>query len=212
MIGIMSEEAFERVNLILHSVPKGAEKALTGIVTRARTTARVTALTGITSVYDIKQKDVRDRQNTTINMKTRKVSGGVVGEVSFSGAKIPLYRFGVSHKQPKTQGTKIPVNFGGRWALVAPGAPVSARQRKDKPLTQFENVFIGRMKSGHIGMFERKHQGLDRLPIREIMGSSTAQMAADTEILSKVETATMETISKRTEHEISRILHGYGGK
>jgi hypothetical protein len=209
MINIMSDEAMKRVNLILSGVPQGAEKALTGIITRARTTARTTALEGITRVYDIAQKDIRDRQHTTINMRTRRVEGGVVGEVSFSGAKIPLYRFGVSPKQPRVQGTKVPVKYGDRWVMVAPGAPVKARQRKDKAPTKFDNAFIAKMKSGHLGMFERS--GSERTPITEIMGASTAQMAGDTAVLERVETAVMETIAKRAEHEITRILHGYGG-
>lgn len=212
MIDIMSDEAFERINLILHSVPGGAEKALKGIISRATSTVRKTTLEGITSVYDIKQKDLRDRQNTTINMRTKKTDGGIIGEISFSGGKIPLYRFGVTPQKPKMQGTKIPIKFGDRWILVAPGAPVKARQRKDKGYTKFDNAFIANMKSGHIGMFERKHGGLNRLPIQEIMGASTAQMAADSVVLKKVEAAAGETIAKRTEHEISRILSGYGGK
>ncbi|GHU42209.1 hypothetical protein FACS1894111_05750 [Clostridia bacterium] len=210
MIDVISDEAFERVKLILHGVPGGAEKALRGIISRATTTVRSKSLEGITSVYDIKAKDVRDRQNTTINMRTKKADGGIVGEVNFSGGKIPLYRFGVTPKQPKAQGTKVPVKFGDRWVMLAPGAPVKARQRKDKGKTKFHNVFIAKMKSGHIGMFERS--GFDRFPITEIMGVSTPQMAADSVVLEKVEAAAEETIVKRTEQEITRILHGYGGK
>lgn len=210
MIDVISDEAFERVRLILHGIPGGAEMALKGIISRATGTVRKTTLEGITSVYDIKQKDVRDRQNTTINMRTKKTDGGIVGEITFSGGKIPLYRFGVTPKEPKAQGAKIPVKFGDRWILVAPGAPVKARQRKDKGQTRFDNVFIAKMKSGHIGMFER--DGLGRLPVTEIMGASTAQMAGNSVVLEKVEAAAVETIVKRTEHEISRILHGYGGK
>jgi hypothetical protein len=210
MIDIISDEAFERVKLILHGVPGGAEKALRGIISRTTSTVRKTTLEGITSVYDIKQKDVRNRQNTTINMRTKKVDGGIVGEITFSGGKIPLYRFGVTPKQPKAKGTKVPVRFGDRWILVTPGAPVKARQRKDKPLTPFNNAFIATMKSGHTGIFERSNE--TRTPINEIMGVSTAQMAANSVVLEKVEAAAVETIVKRTEHEISRILHGYGGK
>ena len=191
MIDVMSNEAIERVNLILSGVPKGAEKALSSIITRARSTVRSTALSQITSVYDIKAKDVRDRQNTTINMRTRRAEGGIVGEVSFSGSKIPLYRFGVSPKKPK------------------PGTPVKARQMKSKPLTMFNDAFIAEMKSGHIGIFERA--GRKRFPVEEIMGASTAQMVGNSVVLEKVEAAAMDTITKRAEHEITRILNGYGG-
>lgn len=210
MIDVISDEAFERVKLILHGVPGGAEMALKGIISRATGTVRKTTLEGITSVYDIKAKDVRDRKNTTINLRTRKAEGGIVGEVKFSGGKIPLYRFGVTPKQPKIQGTKVPVKFGDTWVMVAPSAPVKARQRKDKPFVKFDNAFITTTRSGHTGMFER--DGLGRLPVTEFMGASTPQMAENSVVLEKVEAAAVETIVKRTEHEISRILHGYGGK
>ena len=207
MIEIISDEAFERVRLLLHGVPSGAEKALTAIVSRATATVRKATLEGITSVYDIKQTDVRDRKNTTINVRTRKTDGGIAGEITFSGRKIPLYRFGVTPKQPKTQGAKVTVNFGDRWASVAPSAPVSARLRKDKPKTKFNDAFVAGMESGHIGVFERR--GQRRLPVSEIMWVSTAQMAANSVVLEKVEAAAAETVAKRTEHEVSRILNGY---
>jgi hypothetical protein len=96
--------------------------------------------------------------------------------------------------------------------MVAPGATVKARQRKDKTFATFDNAFIAKMRSGHIGIFERKYSGLNHLPIKEIMGASTAQMADNAVVIEKVEAAAAETIVKRTEHEINRILHGYGGK
>jgi hypothetical protein len=190
MIDIVSDEAFARINLILHGVPRGAEKALYGVISRATTTIRKVSLEGITSVYDIKAAAIRDRQNTTINLKTKKVDGGVIGVIQYSGSKIPLFRFGVTPKAPQQ------------------GAKVKARQRKDRPMTTFENAFIARTKSGHMGIFER--DGRKRLPISEIMGAATAQMAADTGVIDKAEAAAQETIVKRTEHEITRILQGLG--
>lgn len=212
MIEVISDEALDRVRLILHGVPGGVEKALRGIISRAASTVRKTTIEGITSVYDIKQKDIRDRKNTTINMRTKKADGGIVSEVKYSGGKIPLYRFGVKPKDPKPQNYFVPVYLDERWVMVRPGGTVSARQRKDKPYTKYENGFVATMSasSGHAGIFERKRKYSNK--ITEIMGASTAQMADNAVVIEKVEAAAEETIVKRTEHEISRILHGYGGK
>jgi hypothetical protein len=219
MIDVMSDEAFERVKLILHGVPGGAEKALTSIITRARGTVRAAALEGITSVYDIKQKDVRDRKNTTVNMRTRKADGGIVGEVSFSGGKIPLYRFGVTPKKPTPRENQH----------------VSVRQLKSSPLTRLDNAFVAEMTNpggrGHLGIFERKPGNYMKKRINksgrskhaerigaikgnadQFYGASTPQMAENSVVLEKVEAAAVDTVVKRTEHEISRILHGYGGR
>ena len=207
-IDVHAEESFARIQTILQGVPGGVEKAMYGVISRATTSARTTTLKGITSIYDIKEKDVRDRKQSTINVRTRKVDSGVIGQITFSGAKIPLYRFGVSHKKPKSNG-KVPVNFDGRWALAPRYTTVKARQRKDRGMTQFDNVFIANMSSGHTGLFERN--GSNRFPISEIMGAATAQMASDSGVLEQVEKEALETIVKRTEHEITRILNGYGG-
>lgn len=58
-------------------------------------------------------------------------------------------------------------------------------------------------------MFER--DGSKRLPISEFMGPSTAQMAGNSTVLADVEEKAQEVINKRVEHEITRILNGYGG-
>ena len=75
--------------------------------------------------------------------------------------------------------------------------------------TPFQDAFIARMQSGHTGMFER--DGSKRLPISEFMGPSTAQMAGNSIVLADVEEKAQEVINKRVEHEITRILNGYGG-
>ena len=188
MINIVTDEAFERVQLILHDVPRGAEKALYGIISRATSTIKKVSVEGITTIYDISPGGVRE--HSTIKLKTQKVDSGVVGTIHYSGVRIPLYRFGVSPKQPR------------------PGATVRARQRRDRPMTAFRNAFIARMRSGHVGIFERDTRR--RTPISEIMAVSVAQMADDSGVVRKAEEAAQETIVKRTEHEISRILQGFG--
>jgi len=177
-ITIVTDETLERMRVILRDVQGGVEKILPRIIDRARTTARATALKEITAVYDIKQKDIRDRKNTTINMYTQQSNNKIVGVVSYSGTKIPLYRFGVSHKTPKKLNKRVPVMFDNETVWVSPGAPVSARLRKDRPKTLFKNSFIAKMKSGHFGMFERMNpNSMERLKIREFPGASTAEMA-----------------------------------
>ncbi len=202
---ITSYQSIERVSLILAGVPGGAEKALSRVIDRARSTVRTTALKGITNVYAITQKDVR--AETNINMHTRKENSGIVGEVWFSGAAIPLYRFNVTPKTP-TPRTSEHVRAG----------VLKGRQ------TLLKNAFVALMTSGHYGVFERvsgkymearggkknKHtQAIGNGIYDQFYGPSTAQMAANSVVLSEVEDAAMDTINKRLEHEISRLLNGY---
>ena len=204
----ISAKQIEQIETILSNIPGGMEKAISSAMSRAQSAMRSTAIKGITQYYDIKPDAIRDRKKTTINLTKRKIDGGIIGSVKFSGGKIPLYRFGVSHKAPKSKPYRVPVNFGGNWAMANPGVPVSARQLKSSPLKLFRNSFIAVMQSGHYGMFERMGRG--STPIREFMGASTPEMAERTQVRKKAEDAAIETMSKRLEHEITRILNGHG--
>ena len=207
MIDIISDEAFERIKLILHDIPGGAEKALYGVISRATTTMRKVSLDGITSIYDIKRKDIMDSRNTAIEKKTKKVDGGVIGSISYAGMQIPIIRFGVTPKNPQRQRNRVPINIGGRWVMASPGVSVKVRQRKDRPKTRLDNAFVANLGRG-VGVFERttgRHNSS-----AQIMGVSTAQMAGDSGVMRKVDEAAQEVIVNRTEHEISRILNGWG--
>lgn len=152
-------------------------------------TVRSETLKGITTVYAITRQNVR--AETTIKVRTQSSDGGIVGTVLFAGHKIPLYRFNVSPTIPIQRAT------------------VSAAVLAGNGRTPFQDAFIARMQSGHTGMFER--DGSKRLPISEFMGPSTAQMAGNSIVLADVEEKAQEVINKRVEHEITRILNGYGG-
>ena len=48
-------------------------------------------------------------------------------------------------------------------------------------------------------------------PLKQLYGPSTAQMLNNEEILDKMDETMRVTYEKRIEHEINRILNGYGG-
>lgn len=184
----ISAEQIERVELILSSIPGGVEKAITSVIRRANSTVRSEALKGITGVYAITKQNVR--AETTITEETRKADGGIVGFVTFASHKIPLYRFDVSPTLPGQRAT------------------VTARTMKDRAKTPFEDAFIAQMESGHVGVFRRDKK--TRLPIYEFPGLSTEQMVRNTVVLERVEEKAQEVVNTRIEHEITRILNGYG--
>ncbi len=190
MIGITSEQA-ARVESILSGIQGGPEKAFFNVINRALDTVRVETGRQIREVYAIAQKDLRAESN--IRMK-KASAGDLVGEIAFSGGTIPLYRFNVTPKQPTpTQRTKV-----------------KAAALKSSSQTEFEDAFIARMKSGHIGMFERETR--KHFPIQEFPGPSIKAMVENAAVIGEVEKAANETIEKRINHEMSRILAGYGGR
>ena len=58
-----------------------------------------------------------------------------------------------------------------------------------------------------VGVFERETSA--RESSKQLFGPSTAHMVENGNVLKNVQAAAMDTIDKRVEHEISRILSGY---
>ena len=187
MIQITNDQ-IERVNLILSGIPGGAQKAFSSVIRRANSTVKAETVRQITGTYAISAQRVRAGGN--IRAQVQKADGGVVGTVTFAGYKLPLYRFNVTPTLPIQR------------------AEVKAAVMRGNGQTPFAHAFIARMKSGHTGMFERKTGR--SLPITEFMAQSTAQMAGNEEVLEQVSEKAQETVNKRIEHEITRILNGYG--
>lgn len=76
--------------------------------------------------------------------------------------------------------------------------------------TPFEDAFIAQMRSGHnIGVFERETR--KRFPIEEKMGLSAAQMVGNEKVIETLEEEAQQLVNQRLEHEINRLLSGYGG-
>ena len=59
------------------------------------------------------------------------------------------------------------------------------------------------------GVFERETS--KRFPVQELMGLSTAQMVENENIMQTLEEEAQTVVNERLEHEIERILNGYGG-
>lgn len=195
----------ERVNKLLAGIEGGAQKALFNAIGRAQSKVRTETTKAISSAYAITQQNIRAATN--IKSRTYTHDNGVVGEITYAGTKIPLYRFDVNPKIPTLdRQRKIKVLLTGGWATLHPSIPVAATIKRGGSRTTSTSAFIARMKSGHIGVFERMGESGK---IRERMGLATAQMAENSMVLEDVERQAQETITKRLEHEITRILNGF---
>ena len=181
----ISVEEMQKAQKMLAGIPKGTERAFSNAINRAISSTKTQAFKEVRKVYAVKQGQL----NSTTVTRTQKAStGSMVGYVAFSGVKIPLYQFNVSHNS-SGKNTRAGLKKGS-W-------------------TAFQHAFVAQMKSGHIGIFERA--GTKRLPIQEIMGLSGAQMVGNEEIVERLTKEAREKVNERVEHEISRILNGYGG-
>ncbi len=188
MIAITNEQ-IERVNNILVGINGAAEKVISRAIEAGKKTANTYVNKGIKEVYDIKTATLK--KHGKVDLRTNKTGDVIVGEVSFSGYKIPLYKFKATPTRPSKR-------------------VVKAHQMKSNAMTPFAEAFIADMPTGHTGIFERKNK--DRYPIKEIMGSSLGQMAANADIVENVEKKVQERINERIEHGINHFLSKNGGK
>lgn len=186
MIEITSE-TIERTQTLLAGIPKGAERAFSAAINRGLSHAKTQALKQVKNVYAVKPAALNEATKTRVQTAS---TGNLAGYVSFSGVKIPLYKFQVTPKEPGKGKVRAGVMKGGG--------------------TAFESAFIAKMKSGHIGIFERITS--KRLPIEEKMGLSAAQMVQNEVIMEQLTKEAQEKVDERLKHEIERILNGYGGK
>lgn len=183
----ITAETMERAQKVLAGIPKGAERAFSNAINRALAHTKSQAFKEVRQVYAVQQKDLDSATATRVQKAS---TGNTVGYVLFSGVKIPLYKFNVSPSEPKKSKNIKAGLRKGSW-------------------TAFDHAFIAQMDSGHIGIFER--EGKNRLPINQIMGLSGAQMMQNGEVEDHLSQEAQEKFEQRVEHEINRILNGYGG-
>ena len=208
----IGEGSIERARTLLAGIPGGAEKAIKAALTRAASHLRTNAEKEVRKRYDITSANLRSDKN--VGIKYVYGGGSVSAYVNFSGQKIPLYRYGgASPKEPtkdKSRGIVI-VPINGEKRPAYPNVAASGHQLKSTGVTRFENAFTARMKSGHVGIFERTgaatSTGSDQ--IRELMGSSVPQMLGNKEVSEELSKAAYEKFEERLEHEILAVMNGW---
>ena len=73
------------------------------------------------------------------------------------------------------------------------------------------HAFLAKMKSGHVGVFQRAGHGASNasLPISKLSGPSTPQMLGSPSVTEFIAKKMLERMDKNLEHEIDAFLKGY---
>ena len=179
----ITEEQIKRVRDILAGIPNGAQHALINATNRGIITARARSAREIAKVYQLKVGDIK--RSGRISMKLATPSR-LIGSITYAGNVIPLIEFDVTHWGSHL--LRASVKKGGGATL--------------------NHAYTANLKYG-TRVYERKTSKRDSS--QQLFGPSVAHMMQNIDVLHEVETATLDTLDKRIEHEISRILNGYGG-
>ena len=205
------QAAIERAKALLAGIPGGVDKAMKASMSRTVDKLRRESNQAIREKYDITDAGIRSEKNVRVRYSYQ---NGVQATVTFSGRKIPLYRFGGAYPKVPTQDIaagKKPVMVKGAWTMQYQGMAARGHQFQDTGPTQFMDAFVAQMKSGHIGIFERTggstSEGSDA--IREIMGSSVAQMVGNQQVAQGLTERAYETFETELDKAVYRILTGW---
>lgn len=140
----LSTKAFARLR-------EQAPYAIARALNRSADSGKVAMAREMSRDLGMKVSDVRD-QVTVVPAHTQKL----VAQLMTSGKRIPLIKFGAKGPMPsRGRGKGVTYRIG--------------RARRTLP-----NAFLARMRSGHVGVFQRS--GPARLPIHEKFGPSLPQV------------------------------------
>lgn len=189
MLEVRSEQ-MERVRSLLGSLPGNKTKAaLSNASYRAMQTARARVWDSVKDVYAVKRSAFT--RETKIRLY-RANSSAVGAGLEFKGHLIPLIDYNVrsyrSHESRSQRLLKVEVFRGAEEML--------------------RHAYIANLGMYGEGIFERL--GTRRDLSQRLYGPSAAHMADNAAVMDDISKAAQQTFDDRLEHEIDRILRGYG--
>ena len=182
----IAEDSLDKATRLLAGISGGVYKAVGSALTRAAAAGRTAAKQPITKEYTISQSEFL-AQTRDINHFVRESDGGISVAFGFRGNVIPLTKF------------KTSINSNGQ---------VVTQVKRSGAAETLNRAFSAQM-GGHRGIYERT--GPSRFPVEELYGPATPQMMYSNEdVLDEIEQKMADTYEKRIDHEILRVLNGWG--
>ena len=180
------EDSLDKATRLLAGINGGVYKAVGSALSRAAATGKTAAKQPVTKEYTISQSEFLARTRN-INHLVRESSGGISVVFCFRGNVIPLMKFNTR------------VNGSGQ---------IVTQVKRSGSAETLNRAFSAQM-GGHRGVYERI--GPSRFPVKELYGPATPQMMySNEEVTDEIERKVADTYEKRIDHEILRLLNGWG--
>jgi len=159
-------------------------KAIGRAAKRAANAARTETVKQLSSEYTLPVSEMRG------TLSTRNLMGGDIGaamQISSNPFALPKFE-GVTPKEPVKK-------------------PVLAQVKKGSSKLELARSFAAKMKSGHVGIYERDTD--KSLPLGQHFGPATTGMfKANEKVNEAVLEKAGETLNKRVIHELERLMYG----
>lgn len=206
------QDALDRAAGLLAGIEGGLEKAMKRALSRTTSYLRTESTRAIRERYAISAAGIRANENVSVRYSYQ---NGVQVYITFAGYRIPLHRFDGSGPLNPSYDTsrRIPVMFGpDKWSLLHPGSPAYGHVLKGTSAKSFPNAFAARMKTGHVGIFERTGgmTSHDKDEIEELFGPSVAQMLDSPEVSERLTARAEQAFEKQLDHGIIALMNGWG--
>ena len=170
---------------LLAGIPGGAQKAMHSALKRAGDRAKTEAGRFAAEEYTISKGTFM--KNVKVTTGVSGSGSGVSMSIKFAGHVLPLLEFNTRYERGGLLTTQVKSN-GGAATL--------------------QHAFAERV-YGPLGVYERV--GAPRFPVEEKFGPSTGHMMRNEQVVQKMEKTIREEFDKRMEHEIIRVMNGWGG-
>lgn len=190
----MKSEGFKQVKKVMESLAKRGEEPVKKALNRVGDGVATEANRRVRQEYTVKAGDVKN------TIRVKKGNGTEVDVIS-KGGNFALPKFKVNLKTPRVKGDKPKV----LKAAVKKGGG-----------KKMKSAFVAKMKSGHVGVFNRGPSSSKRkknskgdfpgLPIDEGFGPGAPVMLNNREVVKHVEKEAEQRMKTRLDHEIGRIL------
>lgn len=180
----------EQAQELLKDIPGASKKAVSTALRKSLRNAKKEAVKKVRERYTIRKAGYVSR---TIKMKVENMTGilsskGTVNDLSYFKTN------------PKTVPKRRPPKGKYLYSQVVKGQGGT-----------IAHAFLAKMKSGHVGVFQRAGHGASNasLPISKLSGPSTPQMLGSPSVTEFVAKKMLERMDKNLEHEIDAFLKGY---
>jgi len=191
-----NDRAIQKAETLLGGIESALPKVQYRVINRSIAAAQSVIIKAVPKEYVIDKEIVKNAVNLKYASAVKPI-----GLVLSSGGTIQLSKFAVSRE------------------FIGKRATVKAQVKRDGSPKHIKRAFAAQMKEvgfganrrvtdqGHIGVYRRV--GKSRFPIKELYGPSVPQMVGSEIVMKQAENKAIETMDKRTDHEINRILEGH---
>ena len=180
----------EQAQELLKDIPGATKKAVSTALRKSLRNAKKEAVKKVRERYTIRKAGYVSR---TIKMKVENMTG-------ILSSKGPVNDLPYFKTNPKTVPKRRPPKGKYLYSQVVKGQGGT-----------IAHAFLARMKSGHVGVFQRAGHGASNasLPISKLAGPSTPQMLGSPSVTEFIAKKMLERMDKNLEHEIDAFLKGY---